>query len=45
MKFSGTTGLLTPCESHPARGARIEMMNKHVQQHKKLVAPREGCAD
>ena len=45
MKSPYTIGVTSPCLSHPARGAWIEMVPLYKHQIKAAVAPRKGCVD
>ena len=45
MKWETRTLVATGHTSHPARGARIEMVYEDLKLKYEKVAPRKGCAD
>ena len=45
MKFMEAAYPTDEAESHPARGAWIEILKKLMTELTALVAPRKGCVD
>ena len=45
LKCSGSRELLRQVESHPVRGAWIEIKSRQQGQRRAQVAPRQGCVD